>query len=169
MARVHLVDANELTPPSSATDDASRVPINRERILANRSGLAEAYRGLNDAHWSQPSLPGLLAATAVLAVSRRSPYEFKNFRKHAEQAGVTGDMIEAIQDEDWTDPSFSEEQKTVFRFAMMYDAGHGIPDTIFEQLSSYLNAAQIVELSSLCSLYGALARMAIALGTDPEE
>ena len=169
MARVPLVDTDGLRQASASSDIQPQIPLNRQRILANGPGLAEAFRELDQAHWSHLSLPGLLAATAVLAVTRRSPYEFGNFRAQAEKFGVTDDMIEAIQDEDWTDPSFSDAQKSVFRFAMMYDAGHGIPDDLFAQTSSHLDPVQIVQLASLCSVYGGFARMAIALGTDPEQ
>ena len=141
--------------------------LNRTRVLEHIDGLARSIDAV--AASLDGALDPLLAATAAVAVLRRSPYELAVALPQARAAGITPEMVEAIEDEDWTDPSFSDAQKAVFRFAMMFDAGHGVPDADFGRLRDHLNEGQIVALAALCAHYGGLARLAIALAYPPEK
>ena len=77
-------------------------------------------------------------------------------------------MIQAIDDEDWTEPSFSPRQKTALQYALKYDAGHGIQDAYFDEVKRTFSAREIIELGAICGYFGLLARSAIALGYPVE-
>jgi alkylhydroperoxidase family enzyme len=75
-------------------------------------------------------------------------------------------MVEASLDEDWTDPCFDPAQKTAFRFALQYDAGHTVSDGVWEAARQQFDEAALVELALVCGHYGALARFAIGFRLD---
>jgi len=97
---------------------------------------------------------------------RRSSVETKKRIVSARDAGLSSDMVTAIAAEDWTDDAFDERAKVAFRFAMMYEAGHGISSSVFDGLQQHLTDPEILELAAVCSHWGARARAAIAFELD---
>lgn len=164
MSRVKPVDIGAL----SLVDGANQATANRTHVLGHKPGLPTALAEMEALLESPTVLDPLVRETAIVTVLRRSPYELSHRLKPARLAGLSPDMFEAIEDEDWTEPSFSEEQKAAMRFAMMFDAGHGIPSPAFEIFAETFTDEQLVELAALCAHYGACARFAIALGYRPE-
>lgn len=169
MARVPLIDPSKLASGDLSDEEKANRPLTRTLALATRPGLAAGLRAFGEAAETDSSLEPIVRETAILAVVRRSPYQTRLSLPRAMAAGITEDMLEAVQEEDWTEPSFSPDQKAVFRFAMTYDAGHGINDASFDEIRTELSPEQIVELAALCSYYGGLARMAIALAFEAED
>lgn len=169
MARVPLMDPSELASGELSDEEAAGKPLTRTLALGAKPGLAAGLRAFGEAAEADSRLEPIVRETAILAVARRSPYQTRLSLPRALAAGISEDMLEAIQDEDWTEPSFSPAQKAVFRFAMTYDAAHGINDASFDEIQAVLSPEQIVELAALCSYYGGLARMAIALAFEFEE
>ncbi len=141
--------------------------LSRDRVLSHVPELPAAQKAVAAALERQ--LDPLLAATATAVVLRRSPYELAVAMPGACAAGLTDEMLEAIEDEDWTDPSFSDAQKAVFRFALMFDSGHGMPDADFDRVRQHLDEPATVALAALCAHAGSLARLAIALAYPPDE
>ncbi len=164
MARVPLVDRSAMT--EGDFDGGNPSPM--DRLLAWRPGLSARFRCDEELLQTDSQLGALLHETAVMSVVRRSPYETRRNMKRAIAAGLTSDMLEAIAEEDWTESSFSEAQKAVVRFAMLYDAGHGVNEPAFASVKTQLSVPQIVELAAVCSHYGGVARLAIGLALDPE-
>ena len=74
--------------------------------------------------------------------------------------------MEAILDEDWTDPAFDTAQKAAFQFALQYDAGHLISDSVLEGMQTEFDTGSWVELAVLCGQYGAYARLAVGFRLD---
>lgn len=169
MARVPLIDPSELASRDLSNEEAAGKPLTRTLALGARPGLAAGLRAFGEAVETDSTLEPIVRETAIMAVVRRSPYQSRLSLPRAMVAGITDDMLEAIQDEDWTEPTFSPAQKAAFRFAMTFDAGHGINDASFDEIRAEFSREQIVELVALCSYYGALARMAIALAFEFEE
>lgn len=164
MSRVKPVDVAAL----SLVDGANRATSNRTRVLGHKPGLPTALAEMEALLESTLSLDPLVRETAIITVLRRSPYELSHRLRPARLAGLSPDMFEAIEEEDWTETSFSDEQKAAMRFAMMFDAGHGIPSAAFEGFAEVFSDEQLVELAAICAHYGACARFAIALGYRPE-
>lgn len=146
---------------------AGEQPLGRDRILSHVPALPAAQQALAAA--LDGRLDPLLAATATAVVLRRSPYELAVAMPGARAAGLTDEMFEAIEDEDWTDPSFSDAQKAVFRFALIFDGGHGMPDADFDRVREHLDETETVALAALCAHAGSLARLAIALSYPPDQ
>jgi alkylhydroperoxidase family enzyme len=139
--------------------------MSRLDVAARRAELDDALATTELLLESGPLDPAL-REIGILTAVRRSSVETGARLAKARGAGLDEDMISAIAEEDWTDGAFDERTKVAFRFAMMYEAGHGISSSVFDGLQSQLNDAEIVELAALCSHWGARARTAIAFELD---
>lgn len=164
MSRINPLAAGAI----SLVDGTNQATSNRTGVLAHLPGLPASLAEAEALLENSKSLDPVVRETAIVTVLRRSPYELSHRLRPARLAGLSPDMFEAIEEEDWTEPSFSEEQKAAMRFAMMFDAGHGIPSPAFDLFAETFNDQQLVELAALCAHYGACARYAIALGYRPE-
>ena len=118
-----------------------------------------AARGVLDARL------GMLASLVTL---RRSAFHFPPRCEAARSAGLREAQIEAIDAEDWTDPSLNALEKAVFQYALTFDAGHGVTEDVFRALRDHLSHAEIAELSLLCATWGGIARIAIGLDYEPK-
>jgi alkylhydroperoxidase family enzyme len=128
--------------------------VERDDVRAARDGLERILE--------TGPLDPVLREIAILAAVRRSTTETADRRAKAADAGLSDDMMEAIAEEDWTDPCFDDRTKVALRFAMMYEAGHGISSSVFDGLRSHLDDAEIIEMAAICSHWGTRARAAIA-------
>lgn len=169
MARLDRV---EIEPKSMQDSNMSTLGLsanNRIQTISRLEGFSEALNGTEKVTVANCSLEKVVTATVIAAVIRRSSYEWQRLQGYLAGAGLSGDMLEAVQDEDWTESSFSPQQKSAFRFAMLFDAGHGVGDSVFDELRAQFSEQEIIELVAVCGHFGTLARMAIALSFDPEE
>jgi alkylhydroperoxidase family enzyme len=160
-----LVAERDLDEAAAAAIQAGASEL-RVRLLARRPELAEALRNVESTLESSTMLDAVVREIVILTAVRRSQSEVRSRRHLARQAGVTDAMVEAILDEDWTDPAFSRAQKAAFQFALQYDAGHLINDSVIESVQADFDEAAWVEMALLCGQYGALARLAVGFRLD---
>lgn len=154
--------------PSSYVDDGGPAPVERWRTLAARPELLEATEAHAAALGSSPQLSDRHRMLALLAVTRRSDYDQSLLRPRAVGLGFGDDEFEAVESEDWTAECLDDADRAVFRFAMMFDAGHGMGESVFDTLRQHLDDGQIVELCTACAHAGGMARLAIALDITPD-
>jgi alkylhydroperoxidase family enzyme len=133
-----------------------------------RSDIVAALDAVEECLERGPLDP-ILREVGILAAVRRSPVETEKRIGRARAAGLDADIIAAIAEEDWTDPAFDDRTKFAFRFAMMFEAGHGISSSVFEGLQQQMSDAEIFELAATCSHWGARARAAIAFELDADD
>ena len=150
-------------PPGSYVDDGGPRPTARWGVLGVRADLLDASEAYAAALLANTGLSPRHRSLALLAVTRRSEYEQSIHRARARDVGLGDAEFEAVESEDWTAECLDESDRAVFRFAMMFDAGHGMGDSVFDRLREYLDEAQIIELCATCAHAGGLARLAIAL------
>jgi alkylhydroperoxidase family enzyme len=169
MARLDPLDASAIASVEwTRGEKTAGQTLNRTRTIAHVEGLAGALAASEALINEKCVLETLVRATVIAAVTRRSAYEKDRLAIELGTAGLTSDMLEAIEDEDWTERAFTPRQKYAFRYAMMFDAGHGIVDAVFDDLKKHFTDAEIVQLSAICVHYGGLARLAIALSFELE-
>jgi alkylhydroperoxidase family enzyme len=98
-----------------------------------------------------------------------SAYELYHQVPGAIRAGLTADEIEAIQSLAWEDSNrLTDEERACIRYADEFDSGRGVQETTFQQLRSYLNEQQIVEVSLQLGFWGANARLMKAVNAENE-
>lgn len=158
---IHRVDA-----PDGWVDDGATRPIERWGVLAVRPDLLAALERYGSAVATDPQLRARHRSLARLVVTRRSEYEHALARERARTDGLGADEFEAVADENWADECFDDSDKIVFRFAAIFDAGHGVPTVILDELRRHLADEQVIELCLVCAHYGGLTRLAIALGLE---
>jgi alkylhydroperoxidase family enzyme len=150
-------------PPPGWVDDGRPRPSERWGVLATRPDLLAAVETYGAALEHDTRLSPRHRAIARLVVSRRSDYEHALQRASARAQADLGDAeFEAIRDENWADECFDDVERTVFRVAATFDAGHGVPAALLEELRAHLSDAQVVELFLVCGHTGVLSRIAIA-------
>lgn len=158
---IHPVDA-----PDGWVDDGGTRPTERWGVLAVRPDLLAALERYSGAVGASSSLSGRHRSLARLVVTRRSEYEHALARERARTDGLGDEEFEAVADENWADECFADGDKIVFRFAAIFDAGHGVPAVILDDLRGHLADEQVVELCLVCAHYGGLTRLAMALGLE---
>ncbi len=132
--------------------------------LARVQGLPAALASVAAVIERSAFLEPTVREVAVIATVRRSSFEMAAAVAHAKAAGISGDLVEAIEDEDWTDPGFSARQKYALQYALKYDSSLGVQDAFFSELRSVFSEDEIIELTAVCALFSIRARNAIALG-----
>lgn len=126
--------------------------------LPDVSALEDLAAGLR----SSAALPAALLELARLIVVRRSATWSERCAPDARAAGLSDRVLEAAEEEDWTDSALDERSRAVFRYALLFDAGHGVGESAFDDIAKQLEPGEIAELSLHCSIWGAIARIAIA-------
>ncbi len=111
---------------------------------------------------SNATLPALLLELARMIVVRRSAAWSERCATDARVAGLSDRVLEAVDEEDWTDAAFDDRARAVFRYALLFDAGHGVGASAFDEIATQLQPGEIAELSLYCSIWGAIARVAVA-------
>jgi alkylhydroperoxidase family enzyme len=160
-----LVAREELGDAEIAAIDAG-APELRVRLLARRSDLGAALRNMDAVLESTSTLDPSVREIVIITALRRSQREVRSRVALSKDLGVTQNMVEAILDEDWTDPVFNPAQKAAFQFALQYDAGHLINDAVLEAVRGEFDYAAMVEMAVLCGQYGAYARLAVGFRLD---
>lgn len=146
-------------PPRPTAADGD-TPL--DRVMAHRPDIWSAMCAVTPA-LDRSELDPALQALAALVVARRSAYLSGQLRPAAVAAGLGEEAFEAVQEEDWTASVLTALQKAVLRFAMMYDAGYGIGNSVFDEVAASLGPGGMVELCALCTHWGGMARLAIAV------
>ena len=175
MARIAYVEPEAASPETSewydryTGGDPSRRVINLVKMWANSPRVQANLQRLGNTLLRHTELDPNLREVAIVAVVRRSEYELFHHKPVARSTGLSDEQIQAILDEDYVHPALSPAQRAVLRYALAYDAGHGVADRIFATLKEHLSDRQIVELSIVCGFWGNNARLALALGLDIED
>ncbi len=167
-----MSDSSDILVAADALDaDAAQAvaagePQLRARLLARRKDLAQILRQQQQGIEACSTLDPAVREVVVLTTLRRSRVDVSARRPIALQRGITDDMIEAILDEDWTDPAFDDAQKAAFQFALQYDAGHLINDAVLDAAQAAFDDGELIELAVIAGHYGALARLAVGFRLD---
>ncbi|MGI9324704.1 MAG: carboxymuconolactone decarboxylase family protein [Pseudomonadales bacterium] len=160
-----FVARQELGAEDAAAIDAGVLEL-RVRLLAQTPHVGAVLRNVEAVLESTSTLGPTVREIVILTALRRSECEVKSRLDIARRRGVTQEMVEAILDEDWTDPAFNPAEKAAFQFALQYDAGHLINDSVLEAVQAEFDHAAQVEMAVLCGQYGAYARLSVGFRLD---
>ena len=145
-------------------------PTDLSAALAHCPELAGSFRRLYGTMWTDGIVDQAIKETVRLRNARVTDCAFcKNVRfDGAIGAGLTEDQVDQI-DDGYDASTLSERQKVVLRFtdAYLHDPGH-VDAAITERLQALFTPAEIVELGLAVTMFLAMSKVLISLGTEPE-
>lgn len=144
---------------------------NFRTILAHSPDLAAAFHRLYGTMWTDGIVDQALKETVRMRNARVTDCAFcKQVRfDGARSAGLTEDQVEMI-DDGFAASTLSPRQKVALRFtdAFLNDPGSIGPD-LRADLAAEFSEPEMVEIALALSLFRAMAKVLISLGTEPEQ
>lgn len=167
-ARVPLLEQDQISEEMTGLYDrliAERgVVPNMFKALANVPPLAFGITALLRPLMAEENLPGWykeLIATHV-AFLNRCDYCVSAHRHLAAQRGATLDQVESY--EHFEHGPFTDKEKSGFRYAtVLHQSGYAVNEAAFEDVSSYFNPEEIVELTAVAAAFEMFSRFTSAL------
>jgi 4-carboxymuconolactone decarboxylase len=144
--------------------------INVYKLLLHSPALAESWFQHNNAVRWKTALDGRLREMLIIRVGHvlRVPYIV---RQHVPNLAIPeGLTLEECDDlSDWEASSrFGARDRAALAYADSMTRDIDVPDALFENLRSFFEERQIVELTILIGTYNMHARVMCALKIDPE-
>ena len=118
------------------------------------------------------SLPAKLSELVILITARcqKSAVEWNIHEPLARQAGLSGEIIEALQADQV--PNFSEpEEKAIYEYCTQLHQTYAVDDATFQQIIGVLGNQAAVEVTGLCGYYTMVAMTlnAFRIGENTED
>lgn len=133
-------------------------------IETTSTGVARAWRSVAEELEAGSELPPRLREIVRLTVLRRAPEAFAAGVDAARAVGVDAALVEAIEAEDWTDEAFDETERAVFRYVLLFDAGHGIGSKVMDGVRERLSRSQLAEVAMWAVHAGGTGRLELGTG-----
>jgi alkylhydroperoxidase family enzyme len=174
MARVSIIDDNthpELSDLIERIRGARRGRlINVYKLLLHSPALAESWFQHNNAVRWKTALDGRLREMVIIRIGYvlAVPYIVRQHVPNlAIPEGLTPEECDALRD--WEAFShFGARDRAVLAYTDSMTRDIDVPDGIFENLRTFFDERQIVELTILIGTYNMHARVMCALKVDPE-
>ncbi|HEY4018003.1 MAG TPA: hypothetical protein VGM75_04920 [Pseudonocardiaceae bacterium] len=137
-------------------------------MLTHSPSTIQPFMGLAQALYTGLTLPARSRELAILTVAAATRSEFVAAQHGpiSEQAGVHEDTRRLIQNQEYTSPVLSEQDRTIIRFAAAIVTPTPMSDTVFNAARQLLTEREIVELLHLCGYYWTLSRICTILRVD---
>lgn len=137
-------------------------------MLTHSPSTIQPFMGLAQALYTGLTLPARSRELAVLTVaaSPRSEFVAVQHVPISEQAGVNEDTRRLIQNQDFSSPALSEQDRAIIRFAAAIVPPAPMSDTVFNPARRFVSEREIVELLHLCGYYWTLSRICTVLQID---
>lgn len=173
MARLPYVSRDELPEDARAFFDSRRLPsgqpMNIHRMMAHSPKLMLLRSAFAGALLNETRLDPRLRELALLTVGRvtAATYEYHHHLHFGRRAGITEAQIAALPV--WQrHPAFSEQERTVIRYAEEMTRDVRVADATFAAIRELFDDEQIVELTLAIAHYNSTVRFLEALQVDVE-
>ena len=172
--------------PPWSPEKAPRDPQLVEAILARRGGefinldkallwsepLARGWNAFFKAVRTEFSVSPRLKELGICVVAKLTgaAYEFQHHAPEYLKAGGAEALLPKLDDPDAAahDPSFTDDERLVIRYAIEMTRNVRISDALFLQLRERFDETELVELTAAIAAYNLVARFLLALQVDPE-
>ena len=162
MNRIPLVPVEELTPAQrDAYDNRPGGKLNLSRLLAHAQTMQPGVGAAVQAMMTEITLPPLERQICVLAVLHldRGAYEWAQHLQVADMIGIPKEKVEAIADDRFGDPAFTDREKALLAFTRQVVKTVRVDDFVFNAVAAFYTPRQIVELINVLGLYMTFARI----------
>jgi alkylhydroperoxidase family enzyme len=156
--------------PDSVREVLEGTPLGLLRIVAHAESAFDAWRRYSGTLLSRLQLDPLLRELAILQVAHLvdSPYEWVQHVVIARSVGASEAQIAAVEHGRENDPSLSDEQRLLLRFARETIVDGAASERSVQELARRLGPRAVVELLLVVGHYMAIARLIASTGLEPE-
>jgi alkylhydroperoxidase family enzyme len=168
MPRLPYVDPD--SAPDSVREILANTPLSLLKMVAHAESAFDPWLKYSNTLLRRLELDPLLRELAILQVAHLSdsPYEWVQHDVIARAVGATGEQVAAIEADREADPSLTDEQALVLRFAREVILDGAASEEAVAELSARLGARQVVELLLVVGHYLAIARLIASTGLEPD-
>ena len=168
MPRLPFVDP--ASAPDSVREILANTPLSLLGMVAHAESAFDPWLKYSNTLLRRLELDPLLRELAILQVAHLvdSPYEWVQHDVIARAVGATGEQVAAIAGDLQADPSLTDEQALVLRFAREVILDGAASEEAVAELSARLGARQVIELLLVIGHYMAIARLIASTGLEPD-
>jgi len=169
MARLPAFDPEQA--PDSVREILANTPLSLFGMVAHAESAFNPWLKYSNALLTRLELDPLLRELAILQVAHlvNSPYEWVQHTVIARAVGASDAQIEAIERDAEGDPSFSEEQSQMLRFAREVILHGSAGEPAVTELAERIGVRGVIELLLVIGHYMAIARLIATTGLEPDE
>lgn len=162
MSRIPLMPLEDMTPAQrDAYENQPGRKMNISRILgyggAMSEGIGMAVKGMMTGI-EVPPLERQICVMAALHLDRGA-YEWAQHLEVSRVMGIPDAKVEAIADDRFGDPVFSDREKALLAFTRQVVKTVRVDDFVFNAVAAFYSPRQIVELIHVIGLYMMFARV----------
>jgi 4-carboxymuconolactone decarboxylase len=156
--------------PDSVREILSNTPLSLLGMVAHAESAFNPWLKYSNALLTRLQLDPLLRELAILQVAHLadSPYEWVQHVVIARAVGASDAQIEAIERDAETDPSLSDEQAQVLRFAREVIVDGSASEAAVADLAARIGVRGVIELLLVIGHYLAIARLIATTGLEPD-
>jgi alkylhydroperoxidase family enzyme len=168
MARLPAIDPEQA--PDSVREILENAPLSLFGMVAHAESAFNPWLKYGNALLTRLELDALLRELAILQVAHLvdSPYEWVQHVVIARAVGASDAQIEAIERDAETDPSLSEEQAQVLRFAREVILDGCASEAAVTDMAARIGVRGVIELLLVIGHYMAIARLIATTGLEPD-
>lgn len=168
MPRLPLLDPADA--PESARELLEAAPLSLFGMVAHAQSAFNQWLKYSNALLTRLALDPLLRELAILQVAHlvASAYEWVQHVEIARSVGASDAQIEAIERGVEGDPSLSDDQAALLRFAREVVIDGWASDEAVADMSARIGVRGVIELLLVIGHYMAIARLIATTGLEPE-
>lgn len=160
--RIALRTREEMTPEQQAAFDADPMErINIARLLSRAETLWPQILATNNTMATTITVPPLDRELATLATVHleRGEYQITQHLEVARMMGIPEEKVQAIAEERYTDPVFSDHERALLEFTRQVVKSVRVDDATFNAIAAFYDGRQILEVTFVIGNYMTLARL----------
>jgi alkylhydroperoxidase family enzyme len=168
MARLPAFDPARA--PDSVREILSGTPLSLFGMVAHAESAFNPWLKYSNALLTRLELDPLLRELAILQVAHLvdSPYEWVQHVVIARALGASDAQIEAVERDAESDPSLTEEQAQLLRFAREVILDGCAGEAAVTDMAARIGVRGVIELLLVIGHYMAIARLIATTGLEPD-
>lgn len=162
VSRIALVKPEDLTPQQAeAYHNSPSGKLNLSLLLAHAKTMGPGFSLMLKAMMTDLSLPPLEREILILAVLHldRGEYEWAQHLQVAKAMGIPDNKIEAIANERFGDPVFTDRERALLAFTRQNVRSVRVDDLVFNAVAAFYEPRQIVEAIFVIGIYMMILRV----------
>ncbi|MEP7349579.1 MAG: carboxymuconolactone decarboxylase family protein [Sphingorhabdus sp.] len=161
-SRIKLLEEHEMTPEQLDNyRNTASGKLNLSRLLGQARTMQPGLQAMVSAMMTDITIPPDEREIVILAVLQldRGAYEWAQHQQVAAEMGITKAKVDAIAAERFSDPMFNHRERALLAFTRQVVKFVRVDDVVFNELSSFYDDRQLVELIEVIGIYMMILRV----------